>query len=197
MSILQDGTGSGDRAKVNGRNELAVSSVTETEAQAAAELGDAYNINTGEETFAASTSSGLLYFKNDEDTDVVVEAIACGFKNSTTTDDQLAVYVVRNPTGGTLVDAATNCDMNANRNFGSSKTLKTTTLAYKSTAQNQTLTGGSDIVLLHASKAGRLFATINLEVPRGSSVGIRVDSASLATTCYAALVIHAKDAKRA
>jgi hypothetical protein len=194
--IIENGVGDATKAKVNERNELDVFAVTETEAQAAAELGDAYNINTGEETFAASTSSGLLYFKNDEDTDVIIESIALGFKNSTTTDDLLAVYVVRNPTGGTLVDATSNVDMNQNRNFGSSKTLKTTTLAYKSTAQNQTLTGGNDIILLHASKAGRLYAEINLEIPRGSAIGIRVDSASLATTCYAALILHVKDAKR-
>jgi hypothetical protein len=194
--IWEDGTGTGHKAGVNARNEVKTFAITETEAQAASELGDAYNINTGEETFAASTSSALLYFKNDEDTDIIVEAIAAGFKNSTTTDDQLALYVIRNPTGGTMFDAATAADMNQNRNFGSSKSLKTTSLAYKSTAQNQTLTGGDDIVLLHASKAGRLFATINLEVPRGSAIGIRVVSASLATTCYAALVVHVKDDKR-
>jgi hypothetical protein len=195
--IIENGVGDATKAKVNGRNELTVFSISESEAQAAAELGDAYNINTGEETFAASTSSGLLYFKNDETQDVIIESIALGFKNSTTTDDLLAVYLVRNPTGGTLVDAATNVDMNQNRNFGSSRALKSTTLAYKSTAQNQTLTGGDDIILLHGSKAGRTFASINLEVPRGSSVGIRVDSASLATTCYAALILHVKDGSRA
>ena len=119
-----------------------------------------------------------------------------GFKNSTTTDDLLSIYVVRNPTGGTLFDAATAVDMNQNRNLGSSQTLKTTTLAYKSTAQNQTLTGGDDIILLHCSKAGRTFATINLEIPRGAAIGLRVDSASLATTCYAALVLHVKDGVR-
>ena len=193
---IEDATGSKTGAKVNERNELKVFAIQETEAQAAAEIGDAYNINTGEETFAASTSSALLYFKNDEDQDVIVEAIALGFKNSTCTDDYLAVYVERNPTAGTLVAAATDVDMNGNRNHGSSKTLKSTTLAYKSTAQNQTFTGGTDLVLLHANKSGRTYATINLELPRGSAIGIRVDSASLATTCYAALVIHVKDEKR-
>jgi hypothetical protein len=194
--LIEDGTGKGNKLKINGRNEAVIFAVTESEAQAASELGDAYNINTGEETFAASTSSALLYFKNDEDTDIIVEAVALGFRNSTTTDDLLAVFVVRNPDAGTLFDAATAVDMNINRNHGSSKTLKTTTLAYKSTAQNQTLTGGDDELLIYASKAGRTFAPINLELPRGSAVGIRVDSASLATTCYAALIIHAKDSER-
>jgi hypothetical protein len=194
--IIENGAGNGKKLEINGRNEAKVFAISESEAQAASELGDAYNINTGEETFAASTSSALLYFKNDEDTDIIVEAIALGFKNSTTTDSHLAVYVVSNPTAGTLVTAATNVDMNQNRNFGSSKTLKSSTLAYKSTAQNQTFTDGDDVVLFHTSTEGRLFATINIELPRGSSIGIRVDSASLATTCYAALVLHAKDAGR-
>jgi hypothetical protein len=194
--IIENGVGNGNKLQVNGRNEAKVFAITETEDQSAAELGDAYNINTGEETFASSTSSAILYYKNDEDTDVVIEAVALGFKNSTTTDSHLAVYVVRNPTAGTLISAATDVDMNGNRNHGSSKTQKTTSLAYKSTAQNQTFTDGDDIILLYASTEGRLFAPINLEIPRGSSIGIRVESASLATTCYAALIMHLKDAER-
>ena len=194
--IIENGAGDGKKLKINGRNEAAVFAITEDEAQAAAELGNAYTINSGEETFAASTSSGLLYFKNDEEQDVVVEGFSLGFKNSTCTDDLLSVYVIRNPNAGTLVSAATDVDINKNRNFGSSKTLKTTTLAYKSTAHNQTLTGGDDVYLLHASKSGRFFERINMELPRGSSIGIRVDSASLATTCYAEIVLHTKDSDR-
>jgi hypothetical protein len=194
--IVEDGTGSGTKLKINGRNEVTNFSVVETESQAASENGDAYNINTGEQTFAASTSSALLYYKNDEDTDTIIEAIDCGFRNSTTTDDAVAVYAIRNPTGGTLLDAATAVDINQNRNHGSSKTLKSTSLAYKSTAQNQTLTGGNDILLRHAPKAGGFIANVNIEVPRGSSIGIRVESASLATTCYAEIIIHSKDSQR-
>jgi hypothetical protein len=191
--ILQDGTGTGKTLGINGRNEATTFSISESEAQYAAETGKAYNINTDEVTFAASTDSALLYFETDENTDYVVEAIAVGFRNSTTTDDLLALYIERNPTGGTLYDAATDVGMNGNRNFGSSDSLKSTTLSYKSTAQNQTLTGGSNILLVYVSKAARGFIPINLEMPRGSSIGVRVASASLATTCYAAIVGHIKD----
>ena len=194
--IMEDGTGSGNKLKINGRNEAETFAVVKSRAEDANDFGDAYNLNTGEETFATSTNSGLLYYKNDEDTATIIEAVALGFRNSTCTDDQLKVFVVRNPTGGTLVDAATAVDINANRNHGSSKALKTTSLAYKSTAQNQTLTGGTDILLLYASKSGRLFADLNIEVPRGSSLGIRVESASLATSCYAALILHSEDTER-
>jgi len=196
LGISDNGNGTGKGLGVNGRNEAQVFAVTEGEAQAAAGLGNAYNINTGEEAFLSSTSSAILYFKNDETEDVIVEAIALGFKNTTTTDSHIGVYVVRNPTAGTLVTAASAVDMNGNRNFGSSKTLKATTLAYKSTAQNQTFTDGSDVILLHANPEGRLYANINMELPRGSSIGIRVDSASLATEVYAALILHVKDGER-
>jgi hypothetical protein len=196
MSIeLKDGTGTGKVAKINGRNELATFTITESEAQNAAELGDAYNVNTGEISLSSSTSSGILYFKNDEDTDIIVEAIAFGLRDITGGDGSQKLFIIRNPTGGTLVDAATNVDMNENRNHGSSRKLKNTTLAYKPTASNQTLTGGSDAVMLYVG-AGRSFATINLEIPRGSSIGFRLDCASITANCYAALIIHAKDSKR-
>lgn len=93
---IEDGTGTGQQAKVNGRNEQTVFSIQESEAQNAAELGDAYNINTGELTLSSSTSSGLLYFKNDEDTDIIVEAIAFGLRDITGGDGFQKLYVVRN-----------------------------------------------------------------------------------------------------
>ena len=86
--IIENGAGDSKKLRINGRNEAMVFSVTESEAQASAELGDAYNINTGEITLTTSTSSALLYFKNDEDTDVIIESIAMGFKNTTVTDSQ-------------------------------------------------------------------------------------------------------------
>jgi hypothetical protein len=195
MVIINDGAGKGNSLEVNGRQEAKVFAITELESQAAAENGDAYNINTGELTLTGSTSSGVLYFKNDEDTDIIVEAIAFGLRDSSGGNGKQKLYLIRNPTGGTLYDAATATDMNVNRNFGSSKTLKTTTLAYKATASNQTLTGGDDAVLFYVDD-GRLFATINIEVPRGATLGLRIDSASLGGSCYAALVVHAKDSKR-
>jgi len=194
--IIENGAGDGKKLKINGRNEAQVFSISESEAQAATEVGDAYNINTGEITLTTSTTSAILYFKNDEEQDVIVESIALGFRNTTCTDTNLACYVVRNPSTGTIIDDASTVAMNQNRNFGSSKTLRTTTLAYKASAQSKTFTNGDDIILIDAKKDDRTFVDISLEIPRGSSIGIRVDSASLATTVYAALILHAKDSER-
>lgn len=184
--------GNGTTVDINAKRELKVFSVSESEAQAAAEDGNAYNINTGEITLTTSTSSALLYFKNDEIEDYILETLAVGFKNVTCTDSHLALYVERNPTGGTIIDDASNVDMSANRNFGSSESLKETSFSYKASAQSKTFTGGEDIILIYIGE-GRGSFPINMEIPRGSSIGIRVDSASLAATAYVALIGHLKD----
>jgi len=190
--ILENGAGNGKKLKVNGRNEACVFSVQESEAQAAAENGDAYNINTGDITGITGTTS-LLYFKNDEEQDMVVEAIALGVRGATITD-MASVFVVKNPDAGTIISNATAVDMNQNRNFGSSKVLKDTSVAYKG-ANGYTATGGQDSVQLYTGNNGRLFATINIELPRGSSLAIRLEGLT-GGTAYAALVMHLKDSER-
>lgn len=190
--IIENGKGNGNKLEINSRNEAKVFAVQETEAQASAENGDAYNINTGDIACAGDTT--LVYFKNDEDTDVIIEAIAVGVRGSTITD-QATVTVIRNPTGGDIISDATAVDMNGNRNFGSSKTLKTTTLAYKG-KQGGTITGGADLIQFYMGNNSRLFASINLEIPRGSSMAIKIEGTTTGGNCYGALVLHLKDSER-
>ena len=197
MSIIQDGAGKGNNAKVDGNQRLRTQSITESEEQHAAELGQAYNVNTGDVTLNDATNSALLYFKNDEDQDVIVEAIAVGLRgngNAFDANEQNTVTLRRNDTAGTIISGASNADMNQNRNFGSSKALKSTTLAYKGATGN-TSTGGNDIAQFYMGGNSRLFATINFVVPKGSSLSIMVEP-NVATSCtgYAALVLHVKDA---
>jgi hypothetical protein len=54
MTVLNDGTGKGNNAKIDGNNRLHTQSVQESEATHAVEAGDAYNINTGNITFSAA-----------------------------------------------------------------------------------------------------------------------------------------------
>lgn len=183
-----------DAAEVTGRFELKTFSVTESEAQHAAEVGDAYNINSGEITSLTAGDATLLYFKNDEEQDVIIEAIAVGLRGFTGLSDKAVITVIKNPTAGDLITDATVVSMNQNRNFGSSKTLATTSFAYKGKAAG-TITGGSDVAIFYQGE-GRLYATINLELPRGSSLAIKVDSDATGGNAYAALIMHVKDSKR-
>jgi hypothetical protein len=191
MSIIEDGTGEGFKARVDSDFKLETRSVTSTETQFAVSEERAWNINTGWIS-TINADSGLLYFKNEETdgADFFVDAIAVGLKSGSATQIQ-AVYFVANPTGGTLVDAATNCDMIANRYVGSGVALSSGTKAYKATAAGQTLTGGSDSALFAQGHNSRLFATVDFIIPKGQACGIRLEVlGSYSGDVYAALIGH-------
>ncbi len=102
------------------------------------------------------------------------------------------VTVACNATGGDIISDATAVAMNANRNFGSSKTLSVDAYAGKS---GGTITGETDTVLFFQGTGGRLFATINIVVPKGSNITVYLDPklSSGSIKAYCALVCHLKD----
>lgn len=190
MSTFDDGTGAGFKAKVDGNNRLHVQAVQVTEVQRATEVGDAYNINTGDISYA--TSGSMLYFKNNEDQDFILQSIAVGVGTGSVSEIG-TVTIVRNPTGGDIITDATAPAMNQNRNFGSSKTLEDS-LVYAGKS-NGTVTGGNDIVQFYQGTSGRLFASIDMVIPKGSSLGIRYNPnlSSGTIKAYCALIGFLKD----
>jgi len=195
--IIEDGTGSGGyRAKVDSSNNLHTFSIVETDIQDAVRLGNAYNINTGWIGLTAATESAVLYSYNDEspvngESRIAIDAIAVAVDDEGTTAGMTTVTVVRNPTGGTIVSGASSVDMNQNRNFNSSKSLGSTTLAYKG-AEGNTLTGGDDIAIFALNPGNRGYFTVDFILDRGDSIGIKMDTDTSGgtTNVYAALVLH-------
>jgi hypothetical protein len=186
-----DGTKGANRAKVDNNNQLHTFSVTEDEQRQATELGNEYNINTGTIAFStnSTTRTTILYFKNDEDTDYIITAIAVGLgTRSATISDAANIWIVKNPQTGTTITNANNVDINSNTNFASSKTLKSTTLAYKGADGEGATSGGTDHALLYMSD-GRLFAGLNIGIPRGGSIAIEIDgNTSGSFNVYAAII---------
>ena len=80
---LRDGSGKGFLAKVDSDLRLYVNAVQESQSESANEIGDAYNINTGKITLTDAVDTPVLYFKNNEDRDYIIEAIALGLGPST------------------------------------------------------------------------------------------------------------------
>ena len=188
-STIVDGTGTGTQGQVYSDNKFATRSVTSTENQDAVIDGRAFNINTGWISTIAADSA-LLYFLNEDEEDFFIDAIALGLKDGSATDIQ-AIYFVKNPTGGTLVAAATDCDMIENRKIGDGKTFGSDTKIYKATASGQTLTGGSDAALFAQNDQGRLFATVDFLVPKGQAAGLRVErEGGFSGDMYAAIIGH-------
>ena len=191
---ILDGTGTGKSAKVDNNNQLHTFSVTETENQQSTRLGNSYNINTGTIGLTSSTESGVLYFKNDEapvngESSFVIDAIAIGIDNQGTQAGACNITLVRNPTGGTLISNAVAVSMNQNRNFGSSRELDS--LTYKG-AEGDTITGGNDIALFYQNAGTRAYYSIDMEIPKGSSIAVKIDTQTTAgtTNLYAAIIGH-------
>jgi len=203
IEIINGGEGSKIAAHVDQNNNLHTHAVTKTTIQDAVSSGNAYNINTGWIALTTSTESAVMYFLNDEapvngESTFVVDAIAVGIDSvgTTTAGDPCDITVVRNPTGGTIVSGASAVSMNANRNFGSNNTLSSTSLVYKG-AEGNTLTGGSDIALFAVNPGNRGYFNVNFEMPKGSAIGIKIDTQTTAgsTSVYVAIIGHRKDGK--
>jgi len=186
---IDDGKGQGFRAEVTKNNKLATISVTETEQLEAIHDGDGYNLHTGQ--ISLSASSGVMYVKNNEDKDLIIDAIVVGI-GAGSFSDNVEITMIRNPTTGTLISGATNVDMNQNRNFGSSNTLVAD--VYKGASGN-TITDGNDILLIAQNGQGRVFATVGLVLQKGNSVGVRINPmlSSGSANVYAALIIYLEE----
>jgi len=193
---LDDGAGSGRQAEVNGRKELSTFSVTESELQSANGKGLAYNLNSGEVTGIASGSATLIYFKNGEPSGYIITAIAIGLRGFTSLTDMAVVTVIKNPTAGDLISDATVIDINSNSYFGSSNIINSGSSLFKG-KNSGTITGGTDHAIIYGGNNSRIFATLNMEIPKGSSVAVKVVGAgATAGNAYCALIGHLKDTVR-
>ena len=189
---IEDGTGEGFQVKVDGNNRIHTQAIVESESLNSAELGLAYNVSSG--TIPFTGDGTLLYVKNNENSDIVVEAIALGNDGGGTYTSSLrpSITFVRNPTGGDLITDATAVDFNVNRNFGSTKTLVADTYKGK---QGGTLTGGDSLGIFQTSQSGRDYFGINIVIPKGSSLAITATNglASGTANLYCAAIIFLKD----
>ncbi len=176
-TTLQDGTGTGTRAKINLHNQLLTRAETLTEYEQHVVYGLAFNINDNDKSISAVTGEqAILYVANGGTTPLHLKNMFGSFWDRVAgSSDTNIVRIVQNPTGGTLISDASSLVL-PNRNFGSTESFADVT-AYGATAGGKTLTGQDTTptaFLTHAS--GRLFVGIDLVLPAGQSMGITVES---------------------
>jgi len=190
MGFIEDGTGKGYSMKVGSDNRGQVRSVSESEVIHNAESGLAYNFNTG--LINITGDATLMYLKNSSNNQLIITGIALGIFDGITHSDDPYITLIRNPTGGDLITDATAIDMNQNRNFGSA--LSADVNVYKGKVGG-TITGGNDIAILQATSGGRSFYTIDFILPKGSSMGIKLNAnlSSGSANLYCALIAYFKD----
>lgn len=193
---LRDGTGNNYLQKVDGNNRAATRSVNTPENEQATKNGDSYNINTGLIDLTNAAETPIVYLKNNESVSLHIKAVIFGTWTSTGgsgTDGVPKLVIVRNPSTGTIIESTpTNVDINSNRNFGSSKTL--TVDAYKG-ATGDTMTDGTDHIIVQLGTSGRTVISIDEVLPKGSSIGVKYtpQGSNTSQEVYCAVVCHLED----
>jgi len=165
---IQDGTGSSKKAKVSNSNRLFVESVTRSEREEEALLGEAYIVGSGFVELTTTGTSAVLYFKNNEDEDLVVTRFLIGVKKSVGgTENFITGIIYKNPTS--MVSGTGNPLILNNVNFGSSNTLNIDSEIGQTGAL---LAGGSAYLATVAPTENLTAEDASTIIPKGSSIGV-------------------------
>jgi len=169
MSMIQSGTGEGYFAGVTVNNRVMTTGIDLSLTEAATETGDTYNINTSTLPLTSSAEHALLYVKNNETTNIIIDTTIINIKDFVGTDGQPVLKIYRNPTGGTLITDETECTI-TNRNYGSAKRVDIN--CYEG-GQGKTVTGDSIEIFLPSTAALTFnsFSTL-VVLPKGSSIAL-------------------------
>ena len=169
---IQDGTGSGSRAKVDSKNRLHSFSTIETGGTEAALDGDLYNVNTGTVVLTSANESALLYMKNTDSVSWVINRVFYNAGTSIGGAGDFLAEVVANPATGTLIDSGVDLPV-YNLNFGSSKSL---TSISKKGVEGSTVTDGQVRVgtIIPTSGTRVLISFDSIILEPGSSIGVTI-----------------------
>lgn len=193
--IITDGTGAGKAAAVDSSNHLHVQALVIDDAREANFHEDAYNINSSLVVLTNASESGILYLKNNEDRDLLIDGIVTilGPSANGATTDTCRIRIYKNPTAGTLISTATTSGViNSNRNYGSSKTLTADVFVG---AQGETITDGTVHIESLVNPGSRVFFGIDEVLDKGASIAVSYEPPDSNTSmkCMAAIICHLKD----
>ncbi len=174
MEVKLKSGNSGQVAKVDIHKRLHVDSITFGRSEQEVEIGNGYNSNTGILSLTTASKSGVFYFKNNEDFDIVITNMFYILGNSNSNGDTL-VTVLRNPTLGTVITDAVAAEMSGvNRNFGSSFTLNNESVSYKG-GEGKTFTDGAKVIESIVQSGKRTVLNVgDIVMPKGSTIGFDV-----------------------
>ena len=165
---ILDGTGRNIKAKVSVNNRLYTQSVNRSEREEEALIGEAYIIGTGFVNLTTSGTSAVLYFKNNEDMDLVITRFLVGVKKSAGgTENFVTGIIYKNPTS--MVSGTGNPLAINNVNFGSSNTVDADSEIGQ---QGALLAGGSAYLATVAPTENLTAEDASTILPKGSSIGV-------------------------
>ena len=165
---ILDGTGRNIKAKVSTNNRLYTQSVNRSEREQESLAGEAYIVGTGFVNLTTSGTSAVLYFKNNEDVDLVITRFLVGVKKSAGgTENFVTGIIYKNPTS--MVSGTGNPLSINNVNFGSSNTVDADSEIGQ---QGALLAGGSAYLATIAPTENLTSEDASTILPKGSSIGV-------------------------
>ena len=167
---IEDGTGTGNKMKVDAQNKAHVQSLSINYEDFAVLNGDSFGVLAPVTTLTSGTISYLLYVSNDNTHDIVISNLLLSTGESTGGANKDWLLTIQfNPTGGTLISAGS-AVFEVNNNLSSAKTLDITPL---SGVEGSTATGGVSVSqLVNGESTFRLGQKI--VVPAGASFALGV-----------------------
>lgn len=181
---IRDGKGSSTVAQVTSDNRVQVAARMETYAQHENELGRAFNISTGTINLTGTSSSAMVYLENTGTNPISIPALIYLLGTTDGTFGEWQVEVLRNPTAISTSTALTP----VNKNFSSNNTLSATCTKG---AYAATFTGGTVVIDSIFPSSGRFALPVELELPTGSSIGVRITAPGSTTSANVQVAISA------
>lgn len=170
---IQDGSGSGYRAKVDSKNRLWSDSISRSQLEYAALTSEAYNVSTGSIILTTASESAVGYFTYTGEHTLIIKEMLVILGDSTggSAAASSTIKIIKNPMNGTVISNAVPVSSASNRDFSSSKQLQG--VAYKG-AEGDTFTDGDLFALTTRSNEAVTvsFDAAPIILKKGNSIGI-------------------------
>jgi hypothetical protein len=147
-------------------------------------------------SFTAAQQTAPLYFSNTGDLDIVVDRVVVILGTATGGTGDWLFRLIRNPTGGTLIDNAVSAGI-SNSNHGATNAYPG--VAYRSLTpvstgaagtNFDTLTGGSGATQPLKQTIDRVILPVGRRLPQGFSLGCTLTPPTGTTAASALIVAH-------
>lgn len=186
--IITGGTGQNYSAGVSSDNRLLVQADSHDAILTAAVSGRAFRFCTGLIALTSALPSAVMFLKNLEPQDLVISELVVRMNQSTGGANGVGLWeVLRNPSAGTIVNAAVPLATRLNTNFGNTAGFLAD--AFKG-AEAATFTDGAVYATVNGLTVPQrifLIETSGIILPRGTAIGVRytppVGNTSITITC--------------
>lgn len=181
--IIEDGTGSGNKASVNSDNRLETFSIVESRIADISNKDGRSFILTSDFVSLTTTGSfnGMMYIKNTStDKNMFIDRVRiCG---TGTSMNAMQCVFTKNPTTGTLISDA-NAGISIPANLGSNEEF--TGINYAASADGKTVTDGTQFSQFIVHLPGHSIQEYNgaIIIPNGSSMAISIKPGAATTAC--------------